>query len=144
MNLFKNLSLTLLAGHLSCLAFGQAKDFTISVKLPSAPQNAILLLNRIDALSGKRVNDSAILDNGMAKFAASTLYPQKAVLLLKTKNSKVLDENIKDRLTVYLESGNISVSGNDNLKTARVGGTRLNEDSQAFYRCQKRIFAKGG
>lgn len=116
----------------SAPAFSQELQFTLTVKMSAPVPNTIAFFNHIDSKSGKAVTDSTLFVNGIAKFSGSTLYPQKAMLLATPKNSGFDFEKVKDRLPVYLEAGNITVSGKDVVKTAVVSGTRLNNDAQAF------------
>jgi len=123
-------------------AFGQGMQFNIIVKLSSPAPGTMLFFNHISARSGETVTDSVLLVNGTAKFSGSTLYLQKAMLFAAPKNSGFDVEKAKDRLPVYLEAGNIAVTGKDILKTASVHGTRLNNDAQAFSELRKQYKEK--
>lgn len=132
MNASKKVSILFLTMLFSSAVFAQTKHYTLTIKLTAPQPNAMAFFNHIDVKSGKATTDSVVFTNGVAKFSGSTLHPQKAVLFTAPKNSAFQIENRKDRLAVYLETGNIVVTGTTNMASAKVGGTRLNDDAQAF------------
>lgn len=138
----KKISLILLTMLISHTVFGQAKQFTLTVKLSAPLPNSMVFFNHIDVNSGKAVTDSVLLTEGMAKFSGATLYTQKATLFTAPANSGFTVEKAKDRLAVYLEAGQILVSGTNVMKTAVLSGTRLNDDAQAFANLRRQFQKK--
>ena len=112
--------------------FSQDIHYNISVKMSEPSLNTMVFLNRLEPKSGRTVTDSVMLVSGEAHFFGATLYPQKAMLFSAPKNTGFDTEKVKDRLPIYLESGNIIISGKNMVKTAKLSGTQLNEDAQAF------------
>lgn len=128
----KNILLVFLSTFFSLAVFGQTKKFTLTLRFSSPEPGLMAFFNHIAPGSVKSVTDSALFVNGEARFLGSTLYTQKAMLFAAKRNSGFTVENSKDRFAVYLEEGDILVSGKDILKTAKGSGTQINNDAQAF------------
>lgn len=75
-------------------------------------------------------SDSSEIKNGEFSVSGVAEYPQKASLLLAGTGGAKSGMAEADQVSVYLESGTIEVSGSDSLKSARIGGSRLNKDQQ--------------
>lgn len=77
--------------------------------------------------------DSAAYIAGKFVLKGSVSFTQPAVVYVEKENSGFgHGQNTKPGMTVYLEKGNIWLSGKLTYETAQRGGTQLNDDYQAY------------
>ncbi|BAV07355.1 Peroxiredoxin [Filimonas lacunae] len=127
----KKISVLLAFGLNMCVAAAQEARFTVTVHMAAGkPGRQLYLLYRRNADS--KAFDSARDENGKFTFSGKTLHPQKAFLCLPAPGKTVENTPLKEAFPLYLEKGNIVVIAGETLKHARVGGTTLNNDLQAY------------
>ncbi|HEY1025027.1 MAG TPA: TlpA disulfide reductase family protein [Sphingobacteriaceae bacterium] len=120
---------SVLLTSLPALAFAQEGSFTIKSKigLYNPPAKAYLLY-RTETAS---ITDSAVLKNGVFEFKGHVTAPARATLVLDAKGSgwtNVRKQRTADVLNLYLEKGEITISGKDSVSTAKITGSPLNAD----------------
>jgi len=75
--------------------------------------------------------DSAAINNGDFIFKGTVLNPTNASLLIDHKGVGLARvDSTADVLNFYLEKGEITVSGADSIYKAKIGGSKINDDSQ--------------
>ncbi len=110
------------------LASAQTDTFTITGKIGNigAPARVYLAYQ----LGANKVLDSAFVMNGAFTIKGDLLFPVAAKLLLDHQG---LGPNPPtgtkyDLLSLYLDKGNITVTGTDSIATASVTGSAINDD----------------
>lgn len=100
---------------------GQSISFNLKGKIGvlSAPAKAYLLYT--NAAGSQK--DSATLHNGRFSFSGTVDLPKAAVLYVSNKGPLASSEGY---VVLYLESGNIYVSGADSVQNAKVSGGSIN------------------
>jgi len=89
----------------------------------------IYLIYKVD---GKNITDSTTVKNGAFAFKGTVTNPAKGNLYLNKKPEGNHPEPVGklDRLAIYLEPGNIRLSGKDSLKNANITGSPVNDDAK--------------
>lgn len=131
----------ILIGALVVLPFfaaGQEK-FTIKgeVGTASAPAKAYLVY-----FDGEQKVDSAVVTGGKFTFQGQVSMPGQAVLALDTEGLGFTQLTDPDRVSLFLEEGEITVKGSDLLSTAVLGGTPLNIDQGKLNKSLGEVIAK--
>ncbi len=111
--------------------FGIAQeDFTITGKVGNlnAPAKAYLNYRGPEG----SVLDSADIANGEFKFHGNVAGPSRAMVLISHDGTDIREQRDPDRVELYLEKGNITVSTNDSLAKASVKGGQTNKDFAAY------------
>jgi len=112
--------------------FAQEK-YTINGKVASInPPSKIYLTYRSE---GKAVTDSSSVVKGVFAFTGEVKDITPATLLVDYKGVGItnIDRKTKqDILSIYLVNGTTKVSGADSLADAKVSGTKVNVDNQAY------------
>lgn len=103
-------------------ARAQFIKFNLVGKMKNVPDGAVLFLTYPD-INGKEKTDSAKISSSQPSFSFSGMAkePVPARLFLSPQGRFALKKN-SDITTVILEAGKISVSGNDSIATAKIGG----------------------
>ena len=111
--------------------WAQNGNFVLKAKIGEdiAPAKAFLNYR----IAGKVVTDSAIVDKGTFLFKGMITEPVRAQLVLDHKDIGLANlGNDADFLLMYLEKGNISITGKDSVKTALIAGSRLNDEDKKY------------
>lgn len=111
------------------LGFSQAFKYTIKGKVGSYSAPAKMLLTY--TLPGKKMAvDSALLNDGRFAFSGMVDMPVNATLILKKTPAKILLNNVSEEnlRQLYLEPGNIKVSGDSVLSSSKISGGKINDD----------------
>jgi len=120
---------------MACAAgYAQQNDCHITVKLKTLKAPAKAYLIREFGMTDQQVIDSAEAKHGVFTFAVTVEAPQKAEIILDhaAQGLNGLNRNA-DLLVVYLEKGNILVTGNDSVQHATVSGSTLNTEYASYY-----------
>lgn len=117
-----------LVGLLPAVLWAQSGSYTIQGQLGAmkAPAKAYLRYG-----SGTSVKlDSTTIQNGKFEFKGSIDSPIKGTLLVDKRGTGLSKTRPAPAISLYLESGTVTVSSPDSLKNALVSGTPLNDDNQ--------------
>ncbi|WP_428327790.1 redoxin domain-containing protein [Mucilaginibacter sp.] len=113
---------------LPALAFAQDGKYSVQGSVGAFNAPAKMYLESFAA--GKTVVDSATLINGKFQFEGTTgAVPKNAYLIF---NQKGTGPNTRDYKMIYLEKGTVTVTSSDTLKSAKVAGTKTNEDNTRY------------
>lgn len=125
----------LTAALAACLSLpalhAQEKEFTLSVTVAAPRPDAKMYLLWRKGSNPKNV-DSAEYKNGRYQFAGKTPQTQRAFLCYPAAGKTIENTPMKEAFPVYLESGHIEIAADVTLKGAKLSGTRLNNDLQAY------------
>ena len=121
----------LVLGLVPAAIWAQSNSFTLNGKVGqiAAPAKAYLIYR----LADKVVTDSATIDNGAFKFTGTVTDPIQAQLVLD-HNGKGLANLGRgaDRVVMYLEKGDLSLTAKDSVKNAVFTGSKLNDENKAY------------
>ncbi|PTT00083.1 alkyl hydroperoxide reductase [Pedobacter sp. HMWF019] len=109
-----------------CAVAQQNYTITGKVKNIQYPAKVYMIYNQ----GGGLRKDSAEVKNGQFTFKGSIPVTSKAFVALKQKGTTLYSAPAPDQIGVYLENGAITITSQDSLVHARVGGTKLNQDQQ--------------
>lgn len=114
-------------------SFSQAFRYTVKGKVGTyaAPAKMLLTYN----LPGqKMVVDSSALNNGYFEFKGTVKMPVNATLILMKTPEKVLLSKVSEEnmLQLYLETGQINISSDSQLSTAKIKGGKINKDYETY------------
>ena len=114
---------------LPVLAMAQTtNNFTIKGKLGNlnAPARAYLLYKQ----GTNRVVDSAIITNGSFEIKGNVIEPANAALVIDHAGNGIdqLDSTV-DVLTLYIDKGEMTVTGPDSVAKAKITGSKINDDN---------------
>lgn len=120
-----------------CLPLGlmAQKGFTIKGKVGALNTPAIAYLNYSD--EGKKVVDSAILNNGQFSFKGKLNSPAQAYITLKHDTITKPRHAAEDYLSLYIENSDITVTAKDSVSKALVKGSATNDDDHALRALQR-------
>ena len=122
------LAMTYVAGY------AQHNNCHITVKLKKLKAPAKAYLVREYGMTDQQVIDSAEAKQGAFVFTATVDAPQKAEIIIDHAAQGLNGFNRNaDLLVVYLEKGNIQVTGNDSVQYAAVSGSALNTEYARYY-----------
>lgn len=110
----------------------QRIPFRISVNTTNPWSDSMVFLYYVRPTDGKLGVDSVRLVNGRAIIRGFTAQPQKALLYINKARSGFIPNNTKASREVYLEMGNLNFTTARDVTDARLGGTPLNNDLQAY------------
>jgi peroxiredoxin len=123
---------------LPAIAFAQAGKFAIqgSIGTLNAPAKVYLRY----AVDNKVMTDSAELKNGKFELSgpAKAEGVTSAYLMLNTKGTGPSYDDYKQ---IYLETGTITVTGTDALNSAKVAGTKTNNEKSKYDEATKPVSA---
>ncbi len=109
----------------------QDSNFIIKAKVGSdiAPAKAYLIYRA----GAKVFTDSAMVDNGAFQFKGTVAEPIKAQLILDHKGIGLsrLGQDA-DVVLLYLEKGNINITGQDSVKNALISGSKINDENKSY------------
>lgn len=123
------------------LAHAQTSNYDVKGKIGTlnAPAKAYLLHR---GKSGN-VTDSVVLAHGVFEFKGSLNAPTQALLLLDHTGSGINSLGRgADLMNLYLENGNILITGTDSVKTAKITGSKLNDDNAKLAAAIKPVLDK--
>ena len=120
---------------LPAMAFAQTGKYVVEGTIGTLNSPAKVYLQF--SLNGKTSTDSVKLKNGKFKFDGSVGdVPVNAYLIL---NEKGTGPSYKDYKDIYLEKGNINVTGTDKIATATITGPKANTDNENYRALMKPI-----
>ncbi len=109
----------------------QDSNFIVKAKVGSdiAPAKAYLIYRA----AGKVFTDSAMVDNGVFQFKGAVVEPIRAQLVLDHKGVGLgrLGQDA-DVVLLYLEKGNINITGQDSVKNALISGSKINDENNRY------------
>jgi len=109
----------------------QDSNFIVKAKVGSdiTPAKAYLIYRA----AGKVFTDSAMVDNGVFQFKGTVAEPIKAQLILDHKGIGLsrLGQDA-DVVLLYLEKGNINITGQDSVKNALISGSKINDENKSY------------
>jgi peroxiredoxin len=134
---------SLLLAAMPVLALAQKGTFTVNSKIGEykAPAKAYLVYNAGQA----NVVDSTAVTNGVFKFTGRISDPVRATLILDQKGSgwaALRKQRGADAKGIFLENGTITITGKDSVSTAKVSGSRLNDDNEVLQASLKKLNTK--
>lgn len=106
--------------------------FEIAGKIPGAGSDKKIILSYVNA-EGKNARDSALLEKGSFRISGTTLYANKAFLVMEPvvkDTSKARKQ--QDYQQFYLEKGSYKVTGTDNIAHADITGTPSQTEFREF------------
>ena len=117
-------------GLVPATVWAQSSNFTLNAKVgtESSPVRAYLVYN----LSNKRITDSALVSNGVFQFKGTVDEPVEAEVILDHKGVGLTKMRTLDVLRLYIDKGNINITGNDSVKTAVITGSKVNDDQKKY------------
>lgn len=111
--------------------WAQSNNYILKAKIgdDKAPAKAYL----VQVVNGKQIIDSALIDNGTFQFTGTIAEPARAQLVLDHygEGLTLLARNA-DVTILYLEKGNINITGKDSVKYAVITGSKLNDKNAAY------------
>lgn len=111
--------------------FAQSGTFSIKGSVPNAGNQAKAFL--LYSSDGKNITDSTAVVNGSFEFKGTATAPTMGTLLV-THSDQTLGALRRSRkvdlLSMYIETGNIAVTGTDSVKRAKITGSKLNDENQ--------------
>jgi peroxiredoxin len=115
-------------GLLPAMAFAQDGKYTIQGKIGNLSAPAKMYLQY--SIKDKITTDSVVLKNGEFVFSGTVgNVPVNAYLALNEKGSGIV---YKDYKSIYLENGNINVTGTGKLAEAKVDGPKTNQENVKY------------
>lgn len=119
----------------------QVQTFTIKGKIGSYNKPAeVYLAYRLGA--NKQI-DSAQITNGSFQFTGKILNPTGASLLLDHTGAGIAHpDSAADVLPLYIEPGQINITGTDSAATAKITGSKINDDNQKLTAMLSPIMSK--
>jgi peroxiredoxin len=113
------------------LLFAQ-ENFVIKGKVGSIDAPAKIFLTYREGTVIK--TDSSAVKKGEFSFTGIVTDITRASLLVDYKGAgmQAINRQTADALTIYLVNGTTEIKSKDSLKTAKVTGTKINEDNQRF------------
>ena len=112
---------------LPALGWAQSGEYTIAGKVkPLGVASKAYLMYAAD---GKRMTDSAVVKDGAFLFKGTAAAPMQAQVILDHagKGLRSIGRG-GDAKMIYVEKGNIILTGTDSIKSAKVTGSKLNEE----------------
>ncbi|WP_312186547.1 TlpA disulfide reductase family protein [Sphingobacterium sp.] len=123
MKLFKTLVATGL--FLPTLLYAQVKQYVVNVQM-NPKSNAV---KAYLGYGNGAYLDSTAITNGQAKFTGEIGEASSATLLVMHKNAQPSEHDYK---TFYIDGGNINITANDRIANAKITGSGINADAEAF------------
>lgn len=111
------------------IAAAQDGKFTIKAQVGhlNAPAKAYLLYQ----LGANKVLDSAAVTNGSFSFTGTLLNPVGAIIVMDPKGTGLEKlSQTADNLHLYLENGQINITGPDSIARAQITGSAINDDNK--------------
>lgn len=111
------------------IAAAQNGKFTVKAQVGhlNSPAKAFLLYQ----LGANKVLDSATVTNGSFTFTGTLLNPVSAVIVMDPKGTGLEKlGQTADHLSLYLENGQINLTGTDSVARAQITGSAINDDNK--------------
>lgn len=123
------------------LAAAQTANYDLKGKIGTVGQPAKAYLIHLE--QGKKVTDSVALAAGNFEFKGNIASPTQALLLVDHQGGglNTLGPGA-DVMNLYLENGTIMVNGKDSVKTAKITGSKLNDDNAKLAAAIKPVLDK--
>lgn len=114
--------------------------FTLNGKIGqlSTPAKAYLMYQ---PTGGKQIHDSTTIINGAFSFKGTIDQPELAYLIINQKGSGLHSKGGRS-MSLYLESGSMSVTSPDSLSNAKISGSTYNADKAKLDKVLAPIYAK--
>ncbi len=123
------------------LASAQTANYDLKGKIGTVGAPAKVFL--IHREQGKNITDSAALLAGNFEFKGNINAPTQALLLVDHTGGGLNSLGRgADVLNLYLENGTIAVNGKDSVKTAKITGSKLNDDNAKLAAAIKPVLDK--
>ncbi|WP_419802502.1 redoxin domain-containing protein [Mucilaginibacter sp.] len=123
------------------LATAQTANYDIKGKIGNLNQPARAYLIHRD--QGKNITDSVVLTAGNFEFKGNIASPTQALLLLDHAGAGLQSLGRgADVLNIYIENGTIAINGKDSVKTAKIIGSKLNDDNAKLAAAIKPVLDK--
>ncbi|MDR0844465.1 MAG: AhpC/TSA family protein [Tannerella sp.] len=123
------------AASLSCYA--QQGNYSVKAKVDNVKDNTTVLLTY--RLDGKTVTDSAVVKDHTFEFNGSITDPLRAGLEIAGEGDY---SKQPDRLSFYLEKGEIRINATDSIKKATVSNSKLNDEAKEWTELTKPLSAE--
>jgi peroxiredoxin len=121
----------IIAGFAS-LSFGcyaQEDAYKIKAKFENVKDDAkVYLYYRLD---GKNQTDSTYVKGNQFEFTGNTADPFRAYLFVSYDGTTALGQ-LQDRLELYVEKGEIQITGSDSIKNATISNSKLNDEQSEW------------
>ena len=128
----KNIKFLLVAitAIIPSVLMAQTANYTLNGKVGqlSTPAKAYLIYRSAD----KMVTDSAAVDKGVFQFKGTVAEPIGAEVILDHQGVGLTKMRIMDVLRLYIDKGDINITGNDSVKTAIITGSKVNDDQKKY------------
>ncbi len=124
---------------LAPVALMAQSDFSLKGKTKTIPNGNKIYLMYADA--GKRITDSAVVNQGTFEFKGKISSPVSASLINNVSPAKMRSVNSKtlDLLAIYVEPGNMVLKSADSLKSAVFESGNVNKDNAKFIALTKKF-----
>lgn len=124
---------------LAPVALMAQSDFSLKGKTKTIPNGNKIYLMYADA--GKRITDSAVVNQGTFEFKGKISSPVSASLINNVSPAKMRSVNSKtlDLLAIYVEPGNMVLKSADSLKSAVFESGNVNKDNAKFNALTKKF-----
>lgn len=115
------------------LAFSQSGGYSLTIKLNKAKTPAKAYIIKSWGWTNQRVLDSAAFHKGSFRFSGQLDEPSLVhVLIDHGRQGSTTWEKTADAIDLYLEKGNITVTGANTIKDATVKGGPVNSDYKRY------------
>ncbi len=123
------------------LANAQTGNYDVKGKIGKLNAPAKMYLIRRG--NSKMILDSTVLSNGVFEFKGNTNGFEQAHLLLDHSGIGINNLGPGDDVrSLYLENGNVVITGADSVKTAKITGSKLNDDNAKLAAAIKPVLDK--
>ena len=115
------------------LAFSQSGDYSLTVRLNKTKTPAKAYLIKSYGWTNQRVLDSAAFNKGGFRFSGQLDEPSLVHVLIDHGNQgSATWEKTADAIDLYLEKGNITITGASTVKNATIKGGPVNSDYKRY------------
>jgi peroxiredoxin len=111
--------------------WAQSNNYILKAKIGNdkAPAKAYL----VQAVNGKQVIDSALIDKGAFQFIGTAAEPARAQLILDHYGEGLARLGRDADVTMlYIEKGDINIAAKDSVKYAVITGSKVNDDNTKY------------
>jgi len=117
----------IIVGIMPSILLAQGGSYILNGKVGALPSTAKAYL--MYSGTAGRQTDSTAINNGSFSFTGTIDHPLSAYLIINKKGTGI-NTNAVSYVTMYLESGIISVTSPDSLDNAKIAGGRVNADNE--------------
>lgn len=82
--------------------------------------------------SGQTVVDSVLIEEGKFRFSGKYSAPFSATIAIDHEGTETYSRKLRDRLTLFVEQGKITLTSPDSIKNAEITGSPLNDLSKEY------------